>query len=31
LQIPLKNDGVVVPKKVRLAAKKRCAAQLHLL
>jgi hypothetical protein len=31
LQIPLPNDPVVVPKKVRLAAKKRCAAQLHLL
>jgi hypothetical protein len=31
LQIPLKNDPVVVDKKVRLATKKRCAAQLYLL
>jgi hypothetical protein len=28
LQIPLKNNEVVVPKKIRLAMKKRMAAQL---
>jgi hypothetical protein len=31
LQIPLKNDPVVVAKEVRLATKKRFAAQLYLL
>jgi hypothetical protein len=31
LQIPLKNDTVVVAKEVRLATKKRFAAQLYLL
>jgi hypothetical protein len=31
LQLPLKNDPVIVDKKVRLATKKRCAAQLYLL